>query len=169
MRGLESPLFMVDIVSKLVDQIRTVVNEALAEQEDLFLVDIIKKSNAISGKMIILLDGDQGISIEQCSKVSRTVSQFIDEEIELADPLTLEVSSAGLDHPLSMNRQYVKNIGKNVKVTMNNQEILEGKLKGATKKSIEIEILIDQKKKQTESKTIDFVDINKTIVLVSFK
>lgn len=161
---------MVGIVTEnIVDKIQTVVEQVISEQEDLFLVDIIKKGNDRSGKVIVLLDGDQGISIAQCAKVSREVSHFIDEEIELSEPLTLEVSSAGLDHPLKLNRQYVKNIGKNIKVTLNDQSKVEGQLKKVEEASIEIEILIDKKKNTTESKVINFVDINKTIVLVSFK
>lgn len=170
MRGLESPIFMVEIVTEsIVDKIQTLVESILAEQEDLFLVDIIKKGNAQVGKVIVLLDGDQGISIEQCSKVSREVSRFIDEEIDLDEPLTLEVSSAGLDHPLKLNRQYVKNIGKNVKVTLTDKSLVEGQLTKVDDKSIELEILIDKKKKTTEAKVLDFEEISKTIVLVSFK
>lgn len=170
MRGLESPSFMVEIVTEnIVDKIQKVVENVISEQEGLFLVDIIKKGNDRSGKVIVLLDGDQGISIEQCAKVSREVSHFIDEEIELSEPLTLEVSSAGLDHPLKLNRQYVKNIGKNVRVTMNDQTQVEGQLKKVADSSIELEVLIDKKKKTTESQALNFENINKTIVLVSFK
>ncbi|SMD36088.1 ribosome maturation factor RimP [Reichenbachiella faecimaris] len=157
------------MTESIVDQIQTLVESILSEQEDLFLVDIIKKGNDRSGKLIVLLDGDQGITIEKCSEVSRAVSHFIDEEIELNEPLTLEVSSAGLDHPLKLNRQYVKNIGKNVKVTLNDKSIVEGQIKRVEDASIELEVLIDKKKKTTETKVINFADINKTIVLVSFK
>ena len=170
MRGLQSPLFIVGIVTEsIVDQIKTVVENLLSEQEDLFLVDIIKKGNDRSSKLIVLLDGDQGITIEKCSEVSRAVSHYIDEEIDLNEPLTLEVSSAGLDHPLKLNRQYVKNIGKNVKVTLNDKTILEGQLNKVDESSIEMDVIIDKKKKTTESKVIQIEDINKTIVLVSFK
>lgn len=170
MRGLQSPLFIVGIVTEsIVDQIQTLVESILTEQDDLFLVDIIKKGNDRSGKLIVLLDGDQGITIEKCSEISRAVSHFIDEEIELNEPLTLEVSSAGLDHPLKLNRQYVKNIGKNVKVTLNDKSIVEGQLKKVEDASVELDVLTDKKKKTTETKVINFEDINKTIVLVSFK
>lgn len=170
MRGLESPLFMVEIVTEsIVDKIRKVVEETLAVHEDLFLVDIVKKGNDRSGKVIVLLDGDQGISIDQCAKVSREVSHFIDEEIDLNEPLTLEVSSAGLDHPLQLKRQYLKNIGKNVKVTLSDQGQVEGELKKVDDEAVELEVVIDKKKKTTKTEVINFEDINKTIVLVSFK
>lgn len=157
------------MTESIVDKIQTLVESILKDQEDLFLVDIIKKGNDRSGKLIVLLDGDQGITIEKCSEVSRTVSHFIDEEIELDEPLTLEVSSAGLDHPLKLNRQYVKNIGKNVKVTLNDKSLVEGQITKVEDASIELEIVIDKKKKTTETRVINFAEINKTIVLVSFK
>ena len=157
------------MAESIVDKIQILVESILKDQEDLFLVDIIKKGNDRSGKLIVLLDGDQGITIEKCSEVSRTVSHFIDEEIELDEPLTLEVSSAGLDHPLKLNRQYVKNIGKSVKVTLRDQTLVEGQLNKVEEESIELEVVIDKKKKTTETKVLSFEDINKTIVLVSFK
>lgn len=161
---------MVEIVTEsIVDKIRKVVEETLAVHEDLFLVDIVKKGNDRSGKVIVLLDGDQGISIDQCAKVSREVSHFIDEEIDLNEPLTLEVSSAGLDHPLQLKRQYLKNIGKNVKVTLSDQGQVEGELKKVDDEAVELEVVIDKKKKTTKTEVINFEDINKTIVLVSFK
>lgn len=156
-------------MESIVDQIKSVVENSLSEQEDLFLVDIIKKGNEHSGKLIVLLDGDEGISISQCAKVSREVSQYIDEEIELDLPLTLEVSSAGLDHPIKLKRQYVKNVGKNVKVTLNDQTIVEGKLEAVDEDTITLVITLDAKRQKTEQKSIKMEDINKTIILVSFK
>ena len=156
------------LVNDLVDKIKPFVLETISDQEDLFLVDIINKSKVGGGKMIVLLDGDNGISIERCVKVSRAVSRFIDEELDLKDPLTLEVSSAGLDHPLTLKRQYSKNIGKSIKVTMNDQSDTSGKLKAVDEKSIVLDVPFG-KKKQTEEVKIDFENIKKTIVLVSFK
>ena len=155
--------------NSIVDQITSVVENSLSDQEDLFLVDIIKKGNDRSGKLIVLLDGDQGISINQCATVSREVSRYIDEEIDLDIPLTLEVSSAGLDHPITLNRQYVKNIGKEIKITLNDQSIIEGKLEKVDDSSIVLEKVLDPRKKTTEQEVIKFEDINKTIILVSFK
>jgi len=156
-------------LEKVVENLRVQLGEILKSEEDLFLVDFIFKGSGRGGKLTILLDGDNGISIDQCASISRRLSRFMDENIELESPLTLEVSSAGLDHPISMLRQYQKNVGKNIKTTLNDSTEVEGKLLSATDDQITIEVLKDKKKKLTEERNINFEDINKTIVLISFK
>lgn len=152
-----------------VEKIRVQLDIILQTEENLFLVDFVEKGNSRVGKLIILLDGDTGVTIDQCASVSRRLSRFMDENIELERPLTLEVSSAGLEHPLLMLRQYQKNVGKSIKTTLKNGEEVEGKLLEASEKEVAIEVLKDKKKKLTEVVRIDFLDINKTIVLISFK
>ncbi|MBU2915775.1 ribosome maturation factor RimP [Reichenbachiella agariperforans] len=142
--------------------------ECIADQKDLFIVDIIKKGSSAVGKVIILIDGDQGVPIEVCAKISRTISRRIDEELDLQDPLTMEVSSPGLDHPLKMHRQYVKNIGKSVRVNLNDQSQVEGELTEVSEDAITLVVTTD-KKKVVENREIKFSEISKTIVLVSFK
>ncbi len=156
-------------MEKAVNQISAYVESLLADDHEIFLVGLVQKGKGAGAKLIILLDGDKGVSIEKCAEMSRQVSHFIDEMVELNEPLTLEVSSAGLDHPLLLNRQYVKNIGKNVKTTLNDHTIIEGKLLGVTDESIQLDVIIDKKKKTVAKELINFEDINKTIVLVSFK
>lgn len=154
----------------MTEEIKNFVEEALQEQPDLFLVDVIKKGNDENSKYIIVLDGDNGILIDHCAKVSRELSQHLDETMdENSNPYTIEVTSSGLDHPLLLHRQYVKNIGKNIKVTFLDETTEEGKLTKVTTEEIVIEQLQDKKKKITVEKTIDFKDIKKTFVLVSFK
>ena len=156
-------------MEKVVESLRVQLDQILKSEETLFLVDFIFKGSGRSGKLTILLDGDDGISIDQCASISRRLSRFMDENIELESPLTLEVSSAGLDHPISMLRQYQKNVDKNIKTTLNDGTEIEGKLLSATEEEIVIEVLKDKKKKLTEERNINFENINKTIVLISFK
>lgn len=156
-------------MEEAIKNIENWAQECIAEDTDLFLVDIIKKGNSEAGKVVVLVDGDNGVPIEKCVKISRNISRRLDEEMELTQPLTLEVSSPGLDHPLKSERQYVKNIGKSVCITLKDHSQQEGVLVAANDQSIELDILIDKKKKKRESKSFSFKDINKTIVLVSFK
>ena len=99
------------VLEKAVEQIKGYIESLLAEEKEIFLVDMIQKGTGSTAKLIVLLDGDQGVTIDQCASISRQTSHFIDEESDLTEPLTLEVSSAGLDHPLKLIRQYFKNIG----------------------------------------------------------
>ena len=156
-------------MDKVLEGITGQLESHLEERPDLFLVDIIKKGNDRSAKILVLVDGDEGLSIDECAEISRKLSRYIDENLELANPLTLEVSSPGLDHPISSLRQYMKNIGKNIRVLKQDGSQLEGKLTEASEEKILIEKTLDKKKKLTDLKEIYMEDINKTIVLISFK
>ena len=61
----------------------------------------------------MVLDGDHGVSLEQCIKVNRHIEHQLDREVH---DFSLEVSSAGATHPLQMVRQYKKNIGRKLAV-----------------------------------------------------
>lgn len=148
------------------EKIKAFIESILSEEPSLFLVDFIKKGNDNLSKIIVLLDGDNGITIDQCASVSRRTSHFIDEEIDAEFPFRLEVSSAGLDHPLMLHRQYVKNVGKNVKVWLTDGSISEGKLVSVNADNISLEW---SEKKKKEKLDIEFSQIDKTLVLVSFK
>lgn len=145
-------------------RIEDIVNENL-ENEAHFLVDIIITVSNGPKKVLILLDGDEGINIDNCAKVSRVVGHAIEEEELISDAFRLEVSSPGLDHPITLLRQYEKNVGRKVKITLNDGLSHAGKLLSANKNEIEIEEII---KKEKNKLTILFKDILKTEVLVSF-
>ena len=152
-----------------IDQIiKDFVTDLIKDQDDLFLVDVIRKGKQAGGKVIVLLDGDNGLSIDRCVEISRAVSRYIDEEVALEEPFTYEVSSPGLDHPLQLHRQYLKNIGKSIKVTLTNQEEITGKLTEVTEEIIQVEVP-GNKKKAAELIEISFSQIVKTVVIVSFK
>jgi ribosome maturation factor RimP len=148
----------------------------LAEMEgtDLFLVDIVIKDGA-RPKITVLADGDQGITIDQCSQISRRVAYVLEEEDLITTAYILDVSSPGLDHPLKLKRQYEKNIGRDVKLIMHDGHEKTGKLLEVA----EDNILISEEKKEKEKgkKAIIFYeeawipleDINKTFVVISFK
>lgn len=148
------------------EKIKEFIENILEEEEGLFLVDFIKKGVDSQSKILVLLDGDNGVTIDQCASISRRTSHFIDEEIDSELPFRLEVSSAGLDHPLVLHRQYVKNIGKNLKVWLLDGSIVEGTLKTVNTENILLEMV---EKKVTKEIDINFSQIDKTLVLVSFK
>ena len=115
--------------------------------------------------MVILLDGDQGINIDNCAKVSRAVGHAIEEEELMNDAYRLEVSSPGLDHPITLLRQYEKNVGRKVRVTLTDGNDHSGQLVSANHMEITIEKIT---KKEKEKLTLLLKDIQKTEVLVSF-
>ncbi len=150
------------------------VEEKIADRPELFLVDVKMHPN---GKLIILVDGDNGIAVGDCAAISRHVGYYLEEENVIEEAYNLEVSSPGIDIPLTMNRQYEKNIGRNVELkTLGTKR--EGKLLTVTEEGISIEEKIKparntggekgKKAEQIES-FIPFADITETKVLISFK
>ena len=135
-----------------------------------FLVDIILKGTDQNRKVIVLLDGDQGISIDDCARVSRAMAA----ELELDDPFpgkyTLEVSSSGVDHPLTLRRQYGSRLGKVLKLRLLNGQEIEGELVEVHEDDIVINKKLKVNKKQsTEATRVSFDDIDRSMVQVSFK
>lgn len=146
----------------------------LAEQslpsEDIFLVDIVLKGTDQNRKVIVLLDGDDGVNIDSCARVSRGMAAELEENDPFPDKYTLEVSSAGIDHPLSMKRQYSSRIGKSLKISLKSGDEITGKLQKVEEDNIIIDKEIKVNKKQsTEATNVSFDDIEKSMVQVSFK
>ncbi|WKN32873.1 ribosome maturation factor RimP [Porifericola rhodea] len=158
-------------------QIEQLVQQILEEQQDpsLFLVDVSVSSAKNSQKVIIHLDGDEGISIDTCALVSRKLGAIIEEQDLISGSFTLEVSSPGLDLPLKMHRQYTKNIGRRVKVLLQDNTTVKGELSKVEEGQIIVQEELknkskDKSKKQggTKEIVIPFQDIKKTNVLASF-
>ena len=172
-----SPLFCSHYMT-LEPTITDWTNELLAEQDPaLFLVSVEVSSTpgeASRGtrKVRIYLDGDQGVSIDTCAEVSRALAHRFEEEELITDPYTLEVSSAGLSQPLLLRRQYTKNVGRHVKVTLQDNKTVQGKLLTVADEQITVaaEPAGRSKKKSVEPTeiTIAFSNIKKTNVLALF-
>ncbi|KAA5533450.1 ribosome maturation factor [Taibaiella lutea] len=138
--------------------------EALIADSALFLVELtVSPANNIK----IFIDGDAGVTIEAVSKINRALYRQLEEEEFLNGDFSLEVSSPGVDEPLKFLRQYNKNIGRKVEVTLNEGEPVEGKLMAATETEITIEETIG-KKKEIKETVIPFSNIKKTVVQISF-
>ena len=122
----------------------------------------------------IIADADDGMSLEKCRSLSRTIETAIDESQFLGDDYTLEVSSPGVERPLKFPRQYTKHIGRTLEITLNDASILEAKLDAADAEKITVSYNTERKegkKKIKESfvKEIPFADIKKALVIISFK
>jgi ribosome maturation factor RimP len=146
------------------------VEEKIAEigRPDLFLVSAKLHSN---GKLIILVDGDNGIGIAECVQISRYVGFKLEEEDVIKTPYNLEVSSPGIDTPLTLTRQYTKNIGRDLAIKMADGAKREGKLTAITPDAVTIEEKIKEKGKKAEivESVIPVEQITETKVLISFK
>lgn len=102
--------------------VERLIAEALEERTDLFLVDLqITPSNQIR----IAIDGDKGVSLDDCVLVSRAVEHNLDRE---SSDFSLEVSSVSITEPIKMQRQYNKNLGRKLRVKTLEGDKIEGNL-----------------------------------------
>lgn len=153
------------------DKVERWVEDIIRDDKRLFVVDVWVSGHRSEAKVTVYIDGDEGISIDTCAKVSRELSRKLDENELFEGKYTLEVSSPGLSHPLKLRRQYVNNIGRQVKILLSNNQEKTGTLMKVEGEQIWIKMLPKNKKQkpqQAEEITIPFADINKTIVMASF-
>jgi len=116
-------------------------------------------------RMEIFIDSDHGVSHEMCVSISRHIEKYLDETNVLGEKYTLEVSSPGLERPL-IPRQFPKNIGRNLKVKLNNGETVKGLLKELSENGIILEMT--DKKTGTTSLSVSFEEIEYAKIIVSF-
>jgi len=146
------------------ENLRKMIGELL-ENTDKFLVDIlIRPGNRIS----VFVDGDRGVSIEDCRKISRSLEERLKEK---GEDFELNVSSPGLDRPLILFRQYKKNIGRGIDIVTAGGEKVEGILSGVDDSGVEISAPVKDKKKQQEQKNISlrFSDIRSAKIKIDFR
>ena len=143
------------------------VKNLLGNEQDVFLVDIrIKPTNNIK----VFIDGDQGVSIDRLVSYNRKLYKQLEEEQLFPNgDFSLEVSSPGLDEPLRLHRQYVKNIGRLVEVVDQGGKRTEGTLLEVTETGIVVEE-IKGKGKKTESvqHAFSFDNIKTTKIQIKF-
>lgn len=134
------------------------------------MVEVLVSSNRGPTKITVVFDGDKGVTIDDCSAVSRIISKAIEEEDLIKENYTLEVTTPGLDQPLKLNRQYVKNVGRDFKIRLKDKRIVEGTLTGVAEKGITLQWEAGAgKKKELQTMNIFFEDIEKALVKVLFK
>jgi ribosome maturation factor RimP len=130
-----------------VSAIESKISELIAELPGYFLVDIsIKPTNNIK----VFVDADQGAAIDQLSKINRALYKWVEENLFPNGDFSIEVSSPGLDEPLKLERQYLKNIGRNVEILLKSGIKREGKLLSAS----ESEIIVEEQKGQGKKKEL---------------
>lgn len=149
------------------EQIEKIVEVRLANT-DKFLVDVkIKPTN----KIFVFIDSDENVSIEDCVELSRHIESHFNRDME---DFELNVSSAGMDHPLVLERQFKKQTGKDVDIVLNNGKKISGTLKSYDKNGLSILRKTEKKKKKKQQAAedpeirIDFKDIKETKKTIKF-
>ena len=148
-------------------KVETLLEASLEENSSLFLIQLkIGSDNSIH----ITLDGDQGVTLKDCMNVSRAIEHNIDRE---EFDFSLEVASAGVGSPLLNSRQYIKNVGRKLRVELTDASSLEGILTAADDQEFTLEWKQREPKPVgkgkvtvTKQKTLSYNEINIAKVLV---
>ena len=160
-------------MDRLIEKITAIVEERFKETDlsDCFLVEVCLNGS----KLEVFLDSDRGVSFSQCQKLSRSIEAYLDESVVLGQKYTLEVSSPGIDRPLKYVRQYNKNIGRQIQVTLIDGSKLEGELTKVEEDTITLlhsanTAKTSKNKRKVEKQAIELklTDIEETKILITF-
>ncbi len=150
------------------DQVKSLLEQVLEENPSLFLIDF---SIGADTNIKVVIDGDHGVTVEDCMAISRGIEHNLDRE---EHDFSLEVTSAGATEPLVMPRQYTKNIGRKMEVKTSSTTY-EGDLMAASHEAITLEWKAREPKPVGKGKTtvlkqqqIPFSDIIKAKVVLKF-
>ncbi|MGK0422010.1 MAG: ribosome maturation factor RimP [Polaribacter sp.] len=155
-RGLKSPLFLYFILRFNMNQtaVKDIVDIALALNESLYLIEL---SISVNNKVQVVVDGDNGVSLSECMRISRVINDNFDREVE---DFSLEVTTPDIAHPLKVKRQYIKNLNRILKVKTAEEEI-EGTLVTAD----EDKIVLQWKAREPKPVGKGNVTVEKTVTL----
>ena len=151
------------------EKVAQLLKSALDENKSLFLIDLnISEENQIR----VILDGDKGVTVEDCMAVSRAIEHNLDREDY---DFSLEVMSAGVSEPLTLPRQFKKNIGRNLKVKTKKEENIEGELISANEENCTLTWSAREPKPVGKGKvtvqkeaTLPYKDIVEAKVMITF-
>ena len=151
------------------DTVKQLLQEALDEREDLFLIEFsVGPDHAIK----IIIDGDAGVKVEDCMFISRAIEHNIDRE---EHDFSLEVMSVGATAPLTLPRQYDKHVGRVLEVNTTDGLKIEAELIRVSETGIDLEWKSREPKPVGKGKitvqnkkTIAFGDISSASVVIKF-
>jgi len=149
------------------EKVCKLLEASLDSRPDLFLIEC---KVSIDNHISILLDGDEGVNLKSCVEISRKIEHNLDREVH---DFSLEVASAGVGSPLQKTRQYLKNMGRKLRVEREAMPTLEGMLIDSNEygftlqwKQRELKPIGKGKITVTKSKTLSFNEIISAKVLV---
>ncbi|MGY0426611.1 MAG: ribosome assembly cofactor RimP [Polaribacter sp.] len=149
-------------------KVRDLVDEALALNESLFLIQL---EISINNKIQVTVDGDNGVPLSECIRISRNVEHNLDREEE---DFSLEVTTPDISHALTERRQYKKNINRILKIKTSEEEF-EGTLVETDKEKVVLQWKAREPKPVGKGKvtvektaTIPYKDIKEAKVKIVF-
>jgi len=124
-----------------------------------FLEDLTITSAGKHRILTVVVDGEKHLNLDEVTAITKSLSEVVENLSEIGDlPFTLEVTSPGVDRPLTLPRHWRKNLGRLINITLND----DSKVTGRIGESTELDVQIDESK-------IKFADIKKATIEIEFK
>jgi ribosome maturation factor RimP len=149
----------------LSDQISQLVTPAV-ESQGLFLEDVHIVSPGKHRIVTCIVDGLTSLNLDQVTAVSRAISELLDEAAFMGEtPFTLEVTSPGVDRPLTVPRHFLKNQGRLLKIVKIDGQVVTGRIVESNETIVTLSFTEKKEEKQVE---VAFADIKRATVEIEF-
>jgi len=149
----------------LKDQISELITPAL-QKAGYFLEDVNLVNPGQHRIVTVIVDGETGLNLDQVTVASKLVSELLDEASFMGEtPFTLEVTSPGIDCPLTLPRHFAKNVDRLLKVTKNDGVVIIGRIQSNTENDVTLEVT---EKKEVKEVVIALAEIKRALVEIEF-
>ena len=149
----------------LKDQISEHITPAL-HKAGYFLEDVNLVSPGQHRIVTVIVDGESALNLDQVTVASKLVSELLDEATFMGEtPFTLEVTSPGIDRPLTLPRHFAKNIDRLLKVTKTDGVVVTGRILSNSESDVTLSVT---EKKDVKEVTISQGDIKRAQVEIEF-
>ncbi len=149
----------------LKDQISELVTPALS-QAGYFLEDINIVTPGQHRIVTVIVDGESALNLDQVTVASKLISELLDEATFMGEtPFTLEVTSPGIDRPLTLPRHFAKNLTRLLKVVKTDGEVVTGRIASNTDADVTLTVT---EKKTTKDVVVALADIKRATVEIEF-
>ena len=149
----------------LKDQISELVTPAVSDQ-GFYLEDVHVATPGSHRIVTCIVDGDASLNLDQVTSVSRVISELLDEAAFMGEtPFTLEVTSPGVDRPLTKPRHLAKNVDRLLKIIKLDGSEVTGRILSNTEKDVTLTVAV---KKETIEQTVSLSEIKRAVVEIEF-
>jgi ribosome maturation factor RimP len=149
----------------LKDQISELVTPAVSDL-GFYLEDIHIATPGNHRIVTCIVDGDLSLNLDQVTSVSRVISELLDEAAFMGEtPFTLEVTSPGVDRPLTQPRHFAKNVDRLLKIVKLDGSAVTGRILSNTDQDVTLTVTV---KKETLEQTVALADIKRAVVEIEF-
>ncbi|MEY4970656.1 MAG: hypothetical protein RLZZ277_887 [Actinomycetota bacterium] len=149
----------------LKDQIAELITPAL-QQAGYFLEDVNLVTPGNHRIVTVIVDGESALNLDQVTVASKLVSELMDEAPFMGEtPFTLEVTSPGIDRPLTLPRHFAKNVTRLLKVTKTDGEVVTGRIASNTDADVTLTVAV---KKEAKEVVVALADIKRAVVEIEF-